>query len=51
MNKELTGYFYSRQDFTDFNVEEKSGGTFYYGYGVACTEVEIDVLTGENQVL
>ena len=29
---------------------EKSDAKFYYGYGVACTKVEIDILTGENQV-
>ena len=35
----------------DFDRENKTGAPHgYYTYGVVCTEVEIDVLTGENQV-
>jgi len=35
----------------DFDRENKTGTPHeYYTYGVVCTEVEIDVLTGENQV-
>ncbi|KAH3730900.1 hypothetical protein DPMN_056899 [Dreissena polymorpha] len=36
----------------DYNREQKQGQPYdYFTYGVVCTEVEIDVLTGENQVL
>ena len=36
----------------DFDLTKKIGyPSDYYSYGAACTEVEIDVLTGENQVL
>ncbi|XP_052796835.1 xanthine dehydrogenase/oxidase-like isoform X2 [Mya arenaria] len=35
-----------------FNITRKTGNKQdYFTYGTACTEVEIDVLTGENQVV
>ncbi|XP_053405175.1 xanthine dehydrogenase/oxidase-like [Mercenaria mercenaria] len=44
--------FYCPQKEGDFDIVKKNGSPFdYFTYGVACTEVEIDVLTGECQVL
>lgn len=35
----------------DWNPVTKQGRRYdYYSYGAVCTEVEIDVLTGENHV-
>ena len=35
----------------DFNLEKKVGKPYRYNtFGVVCSEVEIDVLTGDNQV-
>jgi xanthine dehydrogenase molybdopterin-binding subunit B len=35
----------------NWNRNKRTGWNYdYYTYGVCCTEVEIDVLTGENQV-
>lgn len=36
----------------EYDPVSKTGSKVdYYTYGVVCTEIEIDVLTGENQVL
>ncbi|XP_053406229.1 xanthine dehydrogenase/oxidase-like [Mercenaria mercenaria] len=46
-----TGFYRPYQE-GDLDFEKKVGAPFdYFTYGVACTEVEIDVLTGECQVL
>lgn len=46
-----TGFSRMKLD-VDFDREKKLGKPFrYYTYGVACAQVEIDVLTGEHQVL
>ncbi|XP_015600760.1 xanthine dehydrogenase [Cephus cinctus] len=43
--------FYSTPDI-GYSFETNSGDPFnYFTYGVACTEVEIDCLTGDHQVL
>ena len=36
----------------DINIKKQKGSIcdHYHGYGAGCTEVEIDVLTGENTV-
>lgn len=35
-----------------YNWETKEGNMFnYFTFGVACTEVEIDTLTGDHQVI
>lgn len=49
----LTAVGFSRKEKErDFSLKEKTGVPGdYYTYGTACTEVEIDVLTGEHQVL
>lgn len=56
----MTAYFervkqtatgFSRQSKKEYDPVTKTGNVDYYTYGVVCTEVEIDVLTGENQVL
>ena len=44
--------FVLRYDKDEYDPVKKTGKKAdYYTYGVICTEVEIDVLTGENQVL
>jgi xanthine dehydrogenase/oxidase len=43
--------FYKTPDL-DYNWDTNSGRLFnYYTYGAACTEVEIDTLTGDHVVL
>ena len=45
------GFSSRKEKERDFNLKEKTGVPGdYYTYGTACTEVEIDVLTGEHQV-
>ncbi|XP_060598947.1 xanthine dehydrogenase/oxidase-like [Ruditapes philippinarum] len=46
-----TGFSRKEKD-VNWNRNKRTGWNYdYYTYGVCCTEVEIDVLTGENQVL
>ena len=41
----------SRKDHVDLDLSKKKGSVGdHYAYGAACSEVEIDILTGENQV-
>jgi xanthine dehydrogenase molybdopterin-binding subunit B len=42
----LTGSHYYRMDF-----ESHDRPFMYFSYGTACSEVELDVLTGEYQIL
>lgn len=46
------GYYRPRDKGYDFSKQEE-GGEYcqYHGYGAACSLVEIDVLTGEHQIL
>uniref|UniRef100_K1QF67 Xanthine dehydrogenase/oxidase n=1 Tax=Magallana gigas TaxID=29159 RepID=K1QF67_MAGGI len=47
-----TGYYKPRDKGYDFSKQEE-GGEYcqYHGYGAACSLVEVDVLTGEHQIL
>ncbi|KAF5279182.1 hypothetical protein FQR65_LT03429 [Abscondita terminalis] len=45
-----TGFY--KHNFLGYNVQEKTENPYnYFSYGVACTEVEIDCLTGDHQLL
>ncbi|KAK3612164.1 hypothetical protein CHS0354_016549 [Potamilus streckersoni] len=47
----VAGFHKAKKD-ADFDLKEKTGQPCdYFTYGVACSEVEIDCLTGESQVL
>lgn len=44
--------FYKTPDINGFDFENQTGRPFnYFSYGVSCSEVEIDCLTGDHQVL
>lgn len=50
VNLSSTGYYKTPE--IGFNWEKLEGNPFaYFTYGVACSEVEIDCLTGDHQVL
>lgn len=47
----LTGYGFYRTPDIGYDPSTNSGKAFnYFTYGVACTEVEIDCLTGDHRV-
>ncbi|KAL3836928.1 hypothetical protein ACJMK2_022334 [Sinanodonta woodiana] len=47
----VTGFYKAKKD-ADFDLKKKTGQpSDYFTYGVACSEVELDCLTGESQVL
>lgn len=44
--------YYSTPNITGYNLETNTGIPYnYFSYGVGCSEVEIDCLTGDHQVL
>ncbi|XP_062619392.1 xanthine dehydrogenase/oxidase-like [Saccostrea cucullata] len=52
INLSATGFYKSRDKGYDFRKQEEGGEyCMYHGYGAACTLTEIDVLTGEHQIL
>ena len=50
--KSLIAVLYWRAPANDWNWETKTGRTFpYSAFGAACSEVQIDCLTGNHQLL